>query len=390
LCLLGVFSTLSYRPLRYLALLAPSVALLATSLLVRLARGEQVFASERPRWFLPVFGVWLAWVVFHFQQEIVFQIMTGGKVVLVNEMNAFQKSLYKYQFMIFPQLVVFGGLCLALVLFFHRRIAGARLQLSHGAAKRIFIGAMAVVVAVGTVRFTLYAADRKYSIVESARSLSRVFSDGVLLAGDCSAVISLETNFKTLPSYGDLIRYKEKDLLEQYPVTHFILRFPTLFEYLSANYPDFEEVAEPVRIFGLCGREATIVTYGEWPGSKRSSYRPSGYELAVSSLHADDIATAADLFQAFLSKHPDSYEALWGLCLCAFRDGREQDAKALIERALELTDRDALCFEAYADILDTLGERTRAIGYYKKALSISPNSKRLARKLATARGLTID
>jgi 4-amino-4-deoxy-L-arabinose transferase-like glycosyltransferase len=390
LCLLGAFSLLSYRPLRYLALMTPSVILLATSLLLRLARGEPVFAADRPRWFVPVFGVWLAWMVLHLQQEIVFQIMTGGRVVLVNEMNAFQKSLYKYQFMVFPQLLVFGGLCLALILFFHRRIAGARLQISPRAGARIFAAALVVVVAVGTLRFTLYAADRKYSILESARSLSRVLSEGVLLAGDCSAVISLETDFKTLPSYGDLIRYKEKDLMERYPVTHFILRFPTLFEYLSANYPDFEEEAEPLRIFGLCGREATVVSYNQWPGYRRSSYRPSGYELAVSRLHADDISMAAELFQSFLSKHPDSYEALWGLTLCAFRDGREQDAKALIERALELTDRDALCFEAYADILDTLGERTRAIGYYKKALSISPNSKRLARKLATARGLTID
>ncbi|MFZ1947967.1 MAG: tetratricopeptide repeat protein [bacterium] len=390
LCLLGAFSVLSYRPLRYLALMTPSVILLATSLLLRLARGEPVFASDRPRWFIPVFGVWLAWVVLHLQQEIVFQIMTGGRVVLVNEMNAFQKSLYKYQFMVFPQLVVFGGLCLALTLFFHRRLAGARLQLSPRAAGRIFAAALVAVVAVGTLRFALYAADRKYSIVESARSLSRVFSGGVFLAGDCSAVISLETDFKTLPSYGDLIRYKEKDLMEQYPVTHFILRFPTLFEYLSENYPDFEDAAEPLRIFGLCGREATVVSYDRWPGYLRSSYKPSGYELAVSRLHADDVATAAELFQAFLSRHPDSYEALWGLTLCAFRDGREQDAKALIERALELTDRDALCFEAYADILDTLGERTRAVGYYRKALNISPNSKRLARKLATARGLTVD
>ena len=388
--LLAALAFLSYRPLRYFALLTPSVCFLSTSLLLRLARGEQVISSPRPKWFVYAFCFWLAWVILHVQQEIVFQIMTGGKVVLVNEMNDFQKSLYKYQFMVFPQLLIFGGLAVAITMFFHDRISRGKPFLPVPRARRLFNIAVVAVVLLGGLRFGLYAAERRYSVVEAGKSLTRVFSKSVFMAGDCSSILSLDTDFKTLPSYGDLIRHKEKTLFEQYPVTHFILRFPTLFEYLNENYPDFEEVAVPVRIFSLCGREATIVRYVEWPGYASSHYTPTQYERAVELLHIDDVEGARDLFRQFLTGHPDSYEAIWGLALCEYRDGNLAEAKTLIERALEMTDRDELCYEAYADILEALGERFRAADYYRKALDLSPNSRRLARKLDAVMGLGYD
>lgn len=383
--LIAGLGALGYRPLRYFALLTPSVCLLALSLLLRLERGEQVISSPRPRWFIYAFGFWLAWVVIHIQQEIVFQVMTGGRVVLVNEMNAFQKSLYRYQFMVFPQLAIFGGIATAFTLFFHHRISVGVPLMSLRRSRRLFVAALTVIVALGVLRFAIYAADRRYSVVEAGQSLTRVFSDGVFLAGDCSALVSLETDFKTLPSYGDMIRHKEKDLLEQYPITHFILRFPTLFEYLSENYPDFEETAEPVRIFSLCGREATIVRYDSWPGYQKSGYVPTDFETAVQLMHADDVNGARILFQRFLEQHPDSYEALWGVGLCAFRDGDVENAKVVTERALELTDRDALSLEAYADIMDALDNPVAAAEYYRKAIDLSPNSRRLARKYKAVR-----
>lgn len=379
--LMAGLGVLAYRPLRYFALLTPSVSLLALSLLLRLERGEQVISSPRPRWFIYAFGFWLAWVIIHIQQEIVFQTMTGGRVVLVSDMNEFQKTLYRYQFMVFPQLAIFGGIATALTLFFHDKISQGVPMMSLKKSRRLLVAAVAVIVSLGFLRFTVYAADRKYSVVEAGKSLTRVFSKGVFLAGDCSALVSLETDFKTLPSYGDMIRHKENELMEQYPITHFILRFPTLFEYLSENYSDFEETAEPVRIFSLCGREATIVRYDAWPGYQRSGYLPTDFEIGVQLMHADDVSGARLMFQRFLEQHPDSYEALWGLGLCDFRDGEIETAKTVTERALELTDRDALSHEAYADILDVLGDSAGAVKYFEKALDLSPNSRRLARKL---------
>jgi len=291
---------------------------------------------------------------------------------------------------VFPQLLIFGGLAAAITMFFHERISRGKAIMSARKARQLFNIAVVAVVLLGALRFTLYAADRKYSVIEAGRSLTRVFSEGVFMTGDCSAIIALDTDFKTLPSYGDLIRHKEKALFEQYPVTHFILRFPTLFEWLQENFPDFEEAAVPVRIFSLCGREATIVRYVEWPGYGSAHYTSSLYERGVELLHIDDTDGARDLFRQFLGAHPDSYEAVWGLALCDYRDGNLAEAKTLIERALEMTDRDALCYEAYADILDAMGDRFKAAEYFQKALKLSPNSRRVARKYDAVRGLGYD
>jgi tetratricopeptide (TPR) repeat protein len=388
--LIAALGLLSYRPLRYLALLTPSVCLLALSLLMRLARGEPVIGTPRPRWYIYLFGFWLGWMIIHIQQELVFQVMTGGKVVLVNELNPFQKSLYTYQFMVFRHVLIFGGLAFAITMFFHERISSAEMRISLRASRRLFIALVAIVIAAGTLRFAWYAADRKYSVVEAGESLTRVLSQGVYLVGDCSAIISLETDFKTLPSYGDLIRHEEKDLFEQHPITHFILRFPTLFNYLQKTYPDFESTAAPVRIFGLCGREATIVRYDAWPGFKRANYTPTPYELGTVRMREDDAAGAERLFEQHLAQHPGSYEALWGLSVCYFREERLEDSQRTIEKALAITQRDALCFEDYADLLNSLGQRARAVEYYRKALKLSPNSRRIARKIDAARGITHD
>jgi hypothetical protein len=388
--LIAALGLLSYRPLRYLALLTPSACLLALSLLMRLARGEPVIATPRPRWFIYVFGFWLGWMILHIQQEIVFQVMTGGRVVLVNEMNAFQKSLYAYQFMVFRHVLIYGGLALAITLFFHERISSGGAGLSLRGARRLFVTVVAIVIAAGTLRFAWYAADRKYSVVETGRSLTRVLSEGVLLVGDCSAIIALETDFKTLPSYGDLIRHEEKERFEQYPITHFILRFPTLFNYLSKTYPDFDTAATPVRIFGLCGREATIVRYDDWPGFKQAHYTPTPYEIGTMKLREEDIVGARRSFEEDLARNPGCYEDLWGLALCDYREGDYEDSQRTIEKALAITKRDALCFEAYADVLNSLGQVARSVEYYRKALEISPNSRRIARKLVALRGTSDD
>jgi len=388
--LIAALGLLSYRPLRYLALLTPSVCLLALSLLMRLARGEPYLATPRPRWFIYAFGFWLGWMIIHIQQEVAFQVMTGGKVVLVNEMNAFQKSLYSYQFMVFRHVLIYGGLALAVTLFFHSRISSGESRANLRASRRLFAVAVAVVIAAGTLRFGWYASDRKYSVVEAGKSLTRVLSEGVFLVGDCSALISLETDFKTLPSYGDLIRHEEKELFEQYPITHFILRFPTLFNYLSSTYSDFENVAAPVRIFGLCGREATIVRYDDWPGFREARYTPTAYELGTVRLREDDMPGAIRLFEQHLAMHPDSYEALWGMAVAYFKDERTEEAQLAIEKALALTQRDALCMEAYGDVLNSLGQVARGVEYYRKALRLSPNSRRIARKLGAVGGASDD
>jgi tetratricopeptide (TPR) repeat protein len=379
--LVVAMSVLGYRPLRYLVLFTPSLCLLATSFLLRLSRGEPWLASPRPHWFVYAFGVWLAWVVLHIQQDIVFQIMTGGKSIILGSLNEFQKSLYKYQFLILFQLLIFGGAGFVITFIYKDRIMSANTSIPWRIAKRLFLVGVFLVVGLNTAKFVEYAADRKYSIVDTARSMKRILSDNVFLVGDCANTIVLETEFKSLAAYGDLIRYNEKTEFEQYPITHFLLRFPSLYEYLSDAFPDFREGAMPVRLYGLCGREATLLRFEGWPGYSTAGYRPSEFEHANDLLNQGDPEGAIPIYEDFLEQNPSSYEALWGIAVSQLELNKDDEARAYIERGLELTKTDALSYEVYGDVLASLGQHGQALNYWGKAREFNPGSKRVARKL---------
>ena len=377
-------SLLGYRPLRYIMLFTPSVCLLAASLLLRLARGEPWLAPERPRWFPYVFGIWITWVMLHFQQDIVFQTMTGGRSIVLEAMNDFQKGLYKYQFAIIQQLLIFGGAGFLITLFLRGKLREADTRLPIRQSRRLFIAAVMIIVVLNGLRFTGYVLDRKYSIVNTAASLRTILPDNVFLVGDCANTVALETKYRGLPAYGDLMRYNEKAEFERYPVTHFLLRYPALFNYLRDNYPGFTTSIKPIRLYGLCGREATLLRFEEWPGYPRDSYRPTIFEQATELFNEGMSDDAIQAFQGFLELHPRSYEGFWGLAVGEMQRGDYEQAKTYIERSLELTKTDALSYEVYADVLQGLGQHELAFKYWGTALKYSPGNKRIFRKIGAA------
>jgi hypothetical protein len=377
-------SLLGYRPLRYIVLFTPSVCLLAVSLLLRLARGEAWLAPERPRWFLYAFGIWITWVILHFQQDMAFQIMTGGRSIVLEGMNDFQRGLYRYQFAVFQQLLIFGSAGFLITLFLRRKLRSADTTLPLRQSRRLFIAGVLIIVILNGMRFAGYGLDRKYSIINTAESMRTILSDNVFLVGDCANTVALETKFKGLPAYGDLMRYHEKAEFEHYPVTHFLLRYPALYNYLRDNYPDFSANLRPIRLFGLCGREATLLRFEEWPGYPKYTYRPTVFEQATDLLNEGSSDEAIQGFDVFLDMKPHSYEAFWGLAVCEMKKGNDQQAKVYIERALELTKTDALSYEVYADVLQNLGQHELAIKYWRNALMLSPGNRRVLGKIGLA------
>ncbi len=378
--LVAALSFLSYRPLRYLALLTPSVTLLAASFLWRLVRGGPLFASRKPGWYIYGFAIWLAWVLIHIQQDIIHQVISragsaGGGL------TPGQMSLYRFGLSVWPKVLIFGGAAVVLTLIFRRRIVSAKAALPYGFRKTVFWLMVAGIVILNSAMFLGYVDQRKYSIVDGAASLDRVLSDGAFLVGDCSTTMSLESGFRTLPAYGDLIRYDEREEFEKYPVTHFVIRFPTLYEYLTKNHTDFNQKMVPVRNFVLCGRDAVIVRYEDWPGYGLSSYKPSGFEQAMGLLNEGLIDGARSGFESFLGRRQDSYEALVGLAICDLQQGRNDDAARALEKVFELTDRDALSHEIYGDILNSRGRGMEAKDEWEKALKLNPNSRTLRDKL---------
>jgi tetratricopeptide (TPR) repeat protein len=383
--LVGALSLLSYRPLRYMVLLTPPVVLLATVFLLRLMRGGSLLAARKPRWFIYAFPVWLAWVLIHFQQDIIYRSLSGGAPLIGGRLGPGQISLYNYHLGTWTHVLVYGAVGAGLAFFFRDRIKQARLSLSHRSFEILGICILLAFVSFHSVRFARYAGSRRYSIIDAAESLGRVLSDDVFLVGDCSTTLSLEAGFRTLPAYGDLIRYDEKEAFERYPVTHFLLRFPTLFEYLRENYPEDVNGMTPVVNFVLCDRNAMIVRFPAWPGYARTAYVPSKYELGFEALRRGDVEAAAAAFEEFLGETPDSYEALAGLAICRLQTGGIEEADAAIREAMKLTDRNALTVEIYGDVLNARGDQIAARAQWQKAFELNPHSPSLQTKLGLRR-----
>jgi hypothetical protein len=383
--LAAALSLLSYRPLRYMVLLTPSTVLLATAFMLRLARGRPILSSPRSSGFVYAFGAWLAWVLIHVQHDVVYRILSGGAPLMGRPATQGMVSLYRFHSSTLYHLLIFGGLALAVCLIFRGPLVRGRPALPGRWTGPVLAIILIGFVLFNSLSFARYASTRRYSILDGARGLKRTLSGGVFLVGDCSTTLALETGFRSLPAYGDLIRYDEKQEFEKYPITHFLLRFPTLYEYLTKNYPDFQDRMVPVTSFMLCGREATIVRDLSWPGTRESAYSPSLFERAMDQLRAGQLAAALDLLESFVETVPESYEGRSMLAYARLQAGQGREALAEIGRALELTDRDALSYEIHGDILSSLGRQAEARAEWKKALELNPGRRSLHGKLGLRR-----
>ena len=343
-------SFLSYRPLRYFIPLIPSMGFLATSLIVRLINGDPLLYRNKPRWFVPAFFLWLVCLLIHVQHDVIFKILQPH---LSGTLTSSQQALAGYDFSITKQLLLTGGVAVGILLLAGRNLGRASLRFRRGTRKNLAVIAVAALVLLNLAKFTDYCANRKYSIMIMAEGLERVTSPGVFIVGDCATTLSLETDFRTLPSYGEIIRRDDRRSFEQYPITHFLIRFPTLYEYLDSNYPDFKTGYAPVDRYGLCGREATVVRYEAWPGYP-ASYTPSEYEEAMSFLSRGDIGSAKPLFESFLREHADSYESMFGLAICLSVSGEIEAAREILQRGIEIAPEGALSYHVYKDILEAL------------------------------------
>jgi 4-amino-4-deoxy-L-arabinose transferase-like glycosyltransferase len=322
--LVGALSLLSYRPLRYMVLLTPSVVLLATAFLLRLVRGR-LLASRRNLTFVVAFGIWLTWVLIHIQHDIVYRMAIAGAGAGT---TASQAALFSFHRSTLKHILIFGGAAVLITLLLAGRLRTGKLKIPRRLAAGLVVVLLAALVLANTGKFVRYAGGRRYTILDGAATLSRVLSPGAFIVGDCSTTLSLETGFRSLPAYGDLMRYDESEEFGKYPVTHFLLRFPSLYEYLKEKHPDIDQRAEPVTGFVLCGLEATIVHYPDWPGFADSGYRRSGFEVAMGLLRAGQPEDACDALESFVAEKPESYEGHSMLALCKLQMGRTGEAMA--------------------------------------------------------------
>lgn len=351
--LVAALSVLSYRPLRYFIPLIPSMCLLAASVIIRLIKGEPLLHAHKPRWFKAAFFVWLVWALIHIQHDIIFHGFRPGPGQYV---TSAQQALLKYDLAIVPQVVIMGGLAAGILLLAGRRLGAAAWRFSRPVRKNLVLAAVGGLVLLNIAKFGDYCMNRKHTIIDMAGSLDRVTSDGVFLVGDCATTISLEADVRSLPAYGELIRRGDYQTLEQQPITHFLIRYPTLYEFLTNNFQGFEQKTVPVCRYRLCGRDATVIRFEQWPGYP-VTYVPTEFEDGMMHLSRGRADTAASLFQSFLADHPDSYEAMLGLAVCLSVSGNTSGAREVLDRAIAIAPAGALEYHVYRDILDALLDR---------------------------------
>jgi hypothetical protein len=368
-----------------MVLLTPSTALLATAFMLRLARGRPILSSPRSSGFVFALGAWLLWVLVHIQHDVVFRILSGGSALMGRPSSPGMVSLYRFHLSTAQHLLIFGGAALAVCLIFRGRLLGVRPKLNRRWAGPVLATVLAAFVLINSASFARYAAGRRYTILDTSRSLREILSGGVFMVGDCSTTLSLEAGFRSLPAYGDLIRYDEKEEFGKYPVTHFLLRFPTLYEYLDRNFPEFKNQMVAVASFMLCGREATVVRFPGWPGNSAVEYSPSLFERAMDQLRGGEFEASSRLLESFLNHHPDSYTARSLLAFSRLQTGQAEEALAEVGRALELNTRDALSYEIHGDILNFLGRQAEARAEWQKALELNPGRRSVQGKLGLRR-----
>jgi tetratricopeptide (TPR) repeat protein len=107
-----------------------------------------------------------------------------------------------------------------------------------------------------------------------------------------------------------------------------------------------------------------------------------GYMWADKGVNLDE---AQRLITQALEIEPDNGAYLDSLGWVYFKQGKYADALAQLRKAEgKLKEPDPTVFEHLGDVLDKLGQREEAVGYWKKAAELDPKNEELARKLKNA------
>lgn len=103
-----------------------------------------------------------------------------------------------------------------------------------------------------------------------------------------------------------------------------------------------------------------------------------GYTLADKGIRLDE---AKIMIEKALEKNPENPAYIDSYGWVLFRLGEIDKAEKEIRKALEFLDTDAIIFEHLGDILEAKGERQKAKEYWEKALELDPENESLKEKL---------
>ena len=96
-------------------------------------------------------------------------------------------------------------------------------------------------------------------------------------------------------------------------------------------------------------------------------------EQAADLQRKGELAAAEGLYLQLIAARPDHFDALQGLALLRYQQGRFIEALSSMGAALRSNPNSPATLLNYAVLLDTLGRREEALAYYDKALALAPN-----------------
>jgi 4-amino-4-deoxy-L-arabinose transferase-like glycosyltransferase len=219
---------LSYRPNRYFVPLGPPIAALAAFGLASLGRGagERDGAPFRP---LNLAAAWL-WLA------VVFRLTLIDLFTRHWSLGPFSRWRLHW--------LLVAALATAAVALFRR---GDRLPPAARAAMIVLVTTLALGHGLGQYR--AWAADRRYTILETSREIAPLV-DGGLLAGLASPALGLENETRVLYAFEPWFNYQ--DTFARFPITHLVLGvYNGEVDWYWRKYPEEMRRALPLRVYHL-------------------------------------------------------------------------------------------------------------------------------------------
>ena len=108
------------------------------------------------------------------------------------------------------------------------------------------------------------------------------------------------------------------------------------------------------------------------------------FKRAVLHARLGHVERARLLFEDMITAYPEIVEPYNNLAALYAQEGEYTKAKKLLERAVTINPNFAMGFENLGDLTLAMNPRakTQASEYYRQALAITPNDKRIAAKLS--------
>ncbi len=159
----------------------------------------------------------------------------------------------------------------------------------------------------------------------------------------------------------------EYENLSDFPKAAFYLQ-----ETLKENPQNETALYELVFCFEIAGNNEGCINYlTEFIDNNPYSYN-AWFNLGLTYSHANQYEKALDAFDYALAIHEDFPSALYHKANVLIYTEKYEEAIATLKEMMRKEEPDAMCYYLIADCYENLGNYSKAIGYYQRALKIDP------------------